>query len=310
MLNQIVRAGDLRPRALAFLGVLLLASLLTAQQPSRSTAQKPLTMVDIHRQIHTLTTETSEAWPNVSISGYADPNGLNQYCDPSTDPYCIAQVYPPGGGNYDQYGAFYQNAIPSFSTDSHGQANFYTNAQPAAWNLYAQGPQNDNCSSTSASFLTDATVPFVTQVELSCGSFSAEMIATPESCETGFINEMPVDTCPATVTLTFPQSESGTVQLPTGRSLTEAMYDTSGSNLGQSSVTALSQASVNVPTPLSAGTTYLAVRDPATNQILGVAEFTVNVVNVCTQATGVSSVGSGVQPMMSKCPTTPPTPPG
>ena len=54
MLNQIVRAGDLRPRALAFLGVLLLASLLTAQQPSRSTAQKPLTMVDIHRNVDRL----------------------------------------------------------------------------------------------------------------------------------------------------------------------------------------------------------------------------------------------------------------
>jgi hypothetical protein len=257
---------------------------------------------NFYLDIETLTTLPNEVWPNVSISGYADPNYLGQYCDPVTDQYCIAQVYPPGGGNYDLDGAFYENAINSFSTDNNGEAYFYTDAQPAPWNLYANGPQSNDCSSTIASYRTPGTVPFVTQVAITCGSFTASMTATPGSCETGFINENPVDTCPATVTLTFPPSEGGAVLLPTGRSLTEAMYDTSGSNLGQSSVTAVSPASVSVPTPLAGGTTYLAVRDPSTNQILGVAEFTVNVVNVCTQATPAAQAGAGVQPMMNKCP--------
>lgn len=265
---------------------------------------------NFYLEIHTATAEPVENWPNVSISGYANPNSLNQYCDPTTDQYCIAQVYPPDGGNYDLEGAFYENAINSFSTDSNGNANFFTDAQPDVWNLYAKGPQNNDCASTSASFLTVGTAPYLTQAVMTCGSFTAAMIATPNSCETGFINEHPVDTCPATITLTFPPSDSGAVQLPTGRSLTEAMYDTSGSNLGQSSVTAASPVSVSVPTPMAGGTTYLAVRDPSTSQILGVAEFTVNIVNVCTQPVGISSAGSGVQPMMSKCPITPPVPPG
>jgi len=252
--------------------------------------------------IQTNTTTPNEAWPNVSISGYADPNYLAGACNPASDQYCIPQVYPPGGGNYDQYGAFDENAINSFATNGNGEAYFYTDAEPSVWHFYAQGPTSADCPSTTASLVTYQSEGIGAGVLLSCNSFAASMTASPSSCETGFINEKPVNTCPATVTLAFPASEGNAVVLPLNTSLAADNYDTSGDELRQSSVSASTQASVNVPTPSAGGLTYLAVRNPSTNQILGVGEFTVNVVDECTQVATASPAGAGVQPLMNKCP--------
>ncbi len=216
--------------------------------------------------IQTTTTVPNEAWGGVSISGYANPGSLT--CDVSTDSNCIADIGNAGFSN----GALTENGISSFNTNSNGAANFYTDAQPAIWYFYANGPTNSDCTSTQASYTTLQDSGTGSLVPLTCGSGIAAMIATPASCE--YI-ETPdgsvTNTCPAAVTLTFPSY--GTATLPTSTELAVANFDTDGNNLAQSSVTASSTTSVSVPVPATIGTTYLAVYDPTTNQILGSAPF-------------------------------------
>jgi hypothetical protein len=220
--------------------------------------------------IQTITTKSTEPWKNVSISGYADTSSLASVCTPSDDANCIAEV----GGPF-LYAAT-QNAISAFATDSNGRANFYTNAQPAIWKFYASGPDQTDCSSTSASAQTYQDEPDGSPVLLSCGSSTASMIASPSSCITtvdqygGFIKS----TCPDTVALSFPVTSATPMALPIKTSLTVVNYSETGTNLFQETVTASSTSSINVPTPVGTGLNYIAIQNPSTGDILGVSEFT------------------------------------
>jgi hypothetical protein len=240
---------------------------------------------------HEGSSSSYEYWPNATIKGYADTNSLASYCDTSTDAYCIADV-----GNASQY-AITQNGIPAFNTNGSGLADFGTDAVGAEWHFYATDNGSSQCSGGTASMTTitgESSGAFVT---LTCGSNPADMVATPSSC---MDNERTgVNTCTATITLSFPPPVSSSYALPLNTSLTAANYDSSGSNLAQRSVTAATTTSVVVPTPTTTGTTYLAVKD-ATGNVLGASEFTYSYVPPICPNSIVKS--SKISPDMAKCP--------
>ena len=227
-----------------------------------------------HFNIQTTNTSTSggssEVWGGVTITGYAHPFTIP--CDVTSDSNCIpnvGDVIDVGNGN----GALNQNKINAFATDgTYGQANFYTDAQPAIWTFYANGPNNSNCVSTSASFITLENSGDGSTVQLRCGSNAAYMVATPSGC---VINvNTGVNTCPAYVTLTYPPPVDSSESLPVATALTAANYSTAGANLAQSSVTASTTTSIVVPAPTTYGTTYLVVQDSSGN-VIGASEFTI-----------------------------------
>lgn len=215
---------------------------------------------------------TAEAWGNVQITGYANYNTVT--CDVTTDSNCIADI-----GNVGLLdGALTKNEISYFDTNSNGEAYFYTEAQSAEWTLYANGAEPSGCTSTQSSFITPENSGNGYVVDIPCGSNPAGMIASPASCTYSYntaTGKVVINTCPTTVTLTFPSSNSSAA-LPTASALAVADYSDTGTNLAQSSITASSATSVNVPIPTTPGTTYLAVYSPTTNQLLGGAPFTYN----------------------------------
>jgi hypothetical protein len=198
---------------------------------------------------------------------------MAEACDVSTDRNCIGEV-----GTSSFNGPFYyavsENGIGGFTTNSNGQTNFYTDAQPAIWYFYGSGPTNSDCSQTTASAQTYQDESTGSPVLLSCGSNLASMVASPAACTTtnNEIIHMVTTTCPTSVALTFPSSSK--VTLPTGKTLAAADYSTAGANLAQSNVTATSPSAVSVPTPTQGGLTYLSIQNPTTGTIIGVAEFT------------------------------------
>lgn len=227
-----------------------------------------------HFNIQTTNISTSggsgEVWGGVTVTGYAHPYTIpcavtDTNCIPNVDDYSD-QV----NGN----GALNQNMMttPITTDGTYGQANFYTNAQPAVWTFYASGPTNSNCVSTSAKFITLENSGDGSLVPLRCGSNAAYMVASPSGC---VINaNTGVNTCPSYVTLTFPPPVDSSESLPVATALIAANYDSSGSNLAQSSVTASTTTSITVPAPTTYGTTYLTVQDSSGN-VVGASEFTI-----------------------------------
>jgi hypothetical protein len=250
--------------------------------------------------IQTNATPASEQWPNATITGWAVPNTMQ--CDVTQDTSCIADV-----GNASIY-ALTENGIGSFKTNAAGQADFGTDAIAAEWNFYATDNGSSQCSNGSASTTTLTGLSTGSQVLLTCGANDAEMVATPSSCVyinneiTGTIT----NTCPATITLAFPAAIASSHLLTLHAALTATDYNSSGTNLAQSSVTAATTASVVVPTPSTSGTNYLAVYNAA-GSLVGVSEFTYTYSiitpprNPCPTG-AVATVHSGPTPDSVFCP--------
>jgi hypothetical protein len=236
-----------------------------------------------------------ESWPKVTITGYADANSLANFCDASTDKYCIADI-----GNASPY-AITQNGISAFKTNGSGQADFGTDAIGAEWYFYATDNDSTQCNGGTASLTTITGESTGAYVTLTCGSNAADMIATPSSCVDN--EQTGVNTCPSTITLSFPPPVSSTNSLPVATALSATTYDSSGTNLAQASVTAASTSSVVVPTPYTTGTTYVAVQN-ASGNLIGVSEFTRTVIihGCITPVTSLSTSLSTVTPEYNKCP--------
>lgn len=210
---------------------------------------------------------TYEAWPNATITGYADTNSLAYYCVPANDSSCIADI-----GNASPY-AITQNEISAFNTNGSGLANFATDAIGAEWYFYATDNGSSQCNGGAALLTTITGESSGAIVTLTCGSNAADMVATPSGCADDHSVEPPTSDCPASVTLTFPPPVSSSESLPVATALTTANYDSSGDNLAQNSVTASTTTSVVVPTPTTYGTTYLGVYN-SSGSLIGVSEFT------------------------------------
>lgn len=236
-----------------------------------------------------------EAWPNATITGYADTNSLANYCDTSTDPYCIADV-----GNASSY-AITQNGISAFNTNGSGLADFGTNAVGAEWHFYATDNGSSQCSGGTASMTTITGESTGALVTLTCGSNAAEMVATPSDCIIDYTVTPSIDTCTSTITLTFPPPVSATNTLPVGAAMVAANYNSSGENLAQSSVTASTTTSVVVPTPATIGTTYLGVYN-SSGSLIGAAEFTRTLVPVSKCPTASASLSGLTSEMAPQCP--------
>jgi hypothetical protein len=209
-----------------------------------------------------------EAWPNATITGYADPNTVALYCSPASDTNCVADI-----GNPSPY-ALTQNGANPFNTGSNGEADFFSDAISADWYFYAKDNGSSVCNGGTASTQTVAGHSSGSNVTLTCWQNLSEMIATPSSCNR-YTNG--TTDCPTTVTLSFPPTDSTSTSLPTATALAAVNYNSTGDNVAQNSVTASTTTSVAVPTPTTTGNTYLAVTDPTTGQVIGVAEFTVYV---------------------------------
>ena len=220
---------------------------------------------------------SAEAWKNVTIQGW----DVEQYaCNPGTDSACIMEV----GGPY--LNANPQNKIGSFNTNSYGQANFGTTAIGDEWNFYATDNGSTECNQGTASITTIQGGTFGEPVNLSCNANDADMVATPSSCAPG--------ACPATITLAYPPPLSSTFSLPLHTELTAAVFNGSGTNLGQSNEQASSTTSVVVPTPTAYGKTFIGVYNPA-GSLVGVSEFAiVSPPETCSQKSMPYGDGSGV----------------
>ena len=223
-------------------------------------------------QIQTNVSSPAEAWPNATITGYANADTLGSACDVSTDTNCIPEV-----GSTSPY-AVMENGIQAFNTNSNGLANFGTDAFSASWNFYASDNNSSQCNGGSASTTTASGVSTGSMVSLTCGQNDADMISTPSSC---IINETVTpytSTCPSTITLNFPPPASSEYSLPLNTALVSSLYDNTGSYSGQNSVSATTSTSIVVPRPDQNGTAYIAVNDPSTGKVYGVAEFSTIVV--------------------------------
>lgn len=215
--------------------------------------------------IQTNASPASEPWPNATIKGWAVPNTVQ--CDITQDPSCIADV-----GNASIY-ALTENGIGTFNTNSSGQAYFGTDAIGAEWNFYATDNNSSQCTNGTASTTTLTGLSTGAPVTLTCDQNDAEMVATPGACTVNAGTGL--NTCPASVTLTFPPAIAASHSLPLNTALTEVDYNSSGTNLAQSSVSTALTASIVVPTPTTYGTTYLTVYNAA-GSLIGVSEFTRN----------------------------------
>jgi hypothetical protein len=254
--------------------------------PTTYGAKLPAAYFDIHT---THGNSSVEAWPNVTIKGWAVQNTMQ--CDVTQDKNCIADV-----GNASIY-AVTQNQILAFPTNGNGEAYFGTDAITAEWNFYATDNNSTQCPGGTASYTTLTGLSGGSMVDLHCGSNLAQMVATPSSC---IDNERTgVNTCTATITLSFPPPVSLTRSLPLNVALSVAVYNSSGNNLAQSSVLASTATSVVVPTPTATGTTFLAVRNPA-GSVIGASEFTYSYVPPLCQ-NSISSA-SKITPDIAKCP--------
>lgn len=197
-------------------------------------------------------------------------------------------------------------AIPSFNTGSSGEAYFGTDAYDGTWSFFAKDGPNDVQQSQICTASITIPVPSEVngQVLLVCGSDDAEMVATPSSCEYNSTVTPVIDTCPATITLTFPPAIASSHLLPLNAALTAADYNGSGTNLAQSSVTAATTASVVVPTPTAVGASYIGVYNAAGN-LVGISEFTYTLIhpppNPCPQV-AVAAIRSGPSPDSVFCP--------
>ena len=223
-------------------------------------------------QIQTNVSSPAEAWPNASITGYADPQTLGGACNVLTDTSCVPEI-----GSPSVY-AVTENGISSFNTDSNGKANFGTDAFSVSWNFYATDNNSSQCNGGSASITTGAGLSTGSFVSLTCGQNDADMVATPASC---IIDEQVrpyTSTCPSTITLTFPPPASSRYSLPLNTELAASTYDDAGAYNGQSSAQASTATSIVVPRPTVNGTSYITVNDAATGKIYGVAEFTTIVI--------------------------------
>jgi hypothetical protein len=236
-----------------------------------------------------------EQWPNATITGYANPNTLQ--CIPTSDPYCFPFV-----GNPYVY-APNENGIGAFRTNAGGQADFATDAITAQWNFYAADNGSTQCNGGTASYTTLTGLGTGAQVPLSCGANDAEMVATPSSCEFDNAVTPLIDTCPTTITLTFPPAIASSHTLTPQAAMTAAVYNSSGTNLAQSNVTAATTTSVVVPTPSTPGTTYLGIYNAA-GSLVGVSEFTYTQINLPKPCpTAVTALArSGPSPDSIYCP--------
>lgn len=236
-------------------------------------------------KIQTITTKivntSIEAWGNTTISGYADPNTVP--CDPTNDSDCIAQV----GGPYQA--AIPQNQINSFKTNGSGLAYFATDAQAAKWFFEANGPSGTYCPATNATATTLRYSSTGTLVSLECGANTATMLATPSSCIIDQSVSPAVYTCGGNITLSIASEDSSSYSLPQNESLVAASFNDSGTNVTQTEVTATDASSVTVAMPTTAGIHYVTIIDPATNLVVGVAEFDV----VYTPASTCTAVNCG-----------------
>ncbi len=222
--------------------------------------------------IQTNVSSPSEAWPNATISGYADPNTLSNACNVLVDSNCIAAIGTPTPD------AVYINGINSFNTNSNGQADFGTDAVRVSWTFYAVDNGSSQCNNGTATTVTNAGLSTGSEVSLTCGQNDSDMVATPATCT---INETVTpyqSTCPTNITLTFPPPASSSYSLPLNTQLASAVYTDTGNYSSQSSAMPTNSTSIIVPRPTLGGTAYIAVNDPATGKVYGVAEFTTIVV--------------------------------
>jgi hypothetical protein len=216
---------------------------------------------------YTLTVYTEQAggygaWPNASVSGYADPATVSCTSSNPPDPQC------------------YTNIPPNAKANTSGEYQFGTDALPGWWQVAAAA--DSNCpygGSTSGQIGTEQPLYIV------CGASNAgTAVATPATCVSG--------ACPATITLTV----SSPVSLPTTHALAVTDYNDAATETGASSPTATNSVSVAVPTPTAVGNTVLVITDPATNQVLGAVLFVVTPPTTAEPSSSSSYYTSGFPP--------------
>ncbi len=230
-------------------------------------------------QLSSAGSDTLTAWGNTTITGNAEGN-IFSVCDPSQDANCIVSISPlvEGASGYGQPVGSNSGAVYALLTDSNGRAMLYADTTSLDWEFDANGGFGSACLSGSGFTTYGGGVSGGPQIEITCDNAITNFVATPSSCSLRYVKTgnsyHPVDTCPSTVTLSVEPGVQSTISLPTATALTVADFDSSGTNLAQSTVTASSPATISVPTPATGGTTYIVVYNNSTSKVIGYAPFT------------------------------------
>ncbi|HUY81836.1 MAG TPA: hypothetical protein VMU92_08945 [Acidobacteriaceae bacterium] len=193
---------------------------------------------------------SSGAWPDATVTGYADPSYLP--CSQGSTG-CNTSFGPVDDGSQGEY----------VET---------TDALPDDWEAAAE--TDSNCSSGASVGWTS--VSNDGRIDLYCGSVQQQI-----TCTINYLNNVQQNTCPTTIVITG----SG---YPTTYALDSGAYDTSGNGGESYQGMASSSTQFYVPAPTNWGITVLTVWDPTNNRLLAAADYGLHECYITTNDQGSS----------------------